>query len=107
VKLGSYTEKWLAENGGEIRKGMVLVDGKNNPKSTMTFKAEIWSFDGPKTVKTSYQPVIHCAHVRQAAVIMKEEAITKQTDELHRSAPTSSEEEEKTSVSPTRHMQTI
>lgn len=28
IKLGEYAQKWLKRDGGEIRKGMVLVDTK-------------------------------------------------------------------------------
>ena len=54
INLGKFAEKWLA-NEGKIRKGMVLVDPKSKPKSTWTFCAEVWTFDGStKTLKNNY-----------------------------------------------------
>mmetsp|Transcript_23600 Transcript_23600/g.23347 ORF Transcript_23600/g.23347 Transcript_23600/m.23347 type:complete len:89 (-) Transcript_23600:281-547(-) len=39
VTLGSSTEKWLREN--ELRKGMVLVDKKVNPRAAFEFQCLI------------------------------------------------------------------
>ena len=46
IYLSKFCEKWLA--GGEIRKGMVLLDYKDKLKvqACFSFKADIWSFDG-------------------------------------------------------------
>ena len=46
INLGTFAEKWLKNCGGEIRKGMVLIDSKAKPRATYTFSAEIWTYDG-------------------------------------------------------------
>ena len=46
INLGKFADNWLKNCGGEIRKGMVLVDPKAKPRATFTFQAEVWSFDG-------------------------------------------------------------
>lgn len=48
IHLSKFTEKWLRNAGGEIRKGMVLLDYKDKIKvqACFSFKADIWSFDG-------------------------------------------------------------
>lgn len=54
INLGTFAEKWLKNCGGEIRKGMVLIDAKAKPRATYTFSAEIWSYDGTtKTIKSN------------------------------------------------------
>lgn len=104
MNLGKFADNWLKNCGGEIRKGMVLVDPKSKPKATWTFCAELWTFDGTtKTIKNNYQPVIHTSHIRQSAKIIldkaafpSEDEFSKRTtsiDEFHKSNPTSEEEE--------------
>lgn len=105
VNLGKFADNWLKNCGGNIRNGMVLVDPKSKPRATWTFAAEIWTFDGStKVLKNNSQPVIHISHVRQSARIILDKAYLKpeeetkratSVDELHKSNPTSSEEEEK------------
>ena len=62
IQLSKYTtEKWLRQSGGEIRKGMVLLDYKDKIKvqACFAFKANIWSFDEQvHTIKKTMQPVI-------------------------------------------------
>ena len=43
--MGKFAENWI-KSGGNLRKGMVIIDPKVKPKSTWTFTAEIWTFDG-------------------------------------------------------------
>lgn len=65
VQLGEPAQKWINELGGEIRRGMVMVDPLTKPKSTYTFSASLRTFDNEsKVLKSSYQPVINCMHVR-------------------------------------------
>lgn len=105
IKLGQFAEKWIKNSGGEIRRGMVLVDTKSKPSATYTFTAELWTFDGStKTIKNNAQPIVHIVHIRQAAKVMlntkKED--TKSIDDIHKSNPTSSDgETQKSSQSPT------
>ena len=48
ISLSKFCEKWLRNAGGEIRKGMVLLDYKDkiNVQACFSFKADIWSLDG-------------------------------------------------------------
>jgi|LauGreDrversion4_2_1035121.scaffolds.fasta_scaffold310940_2 hypothetical protein len=65
LTLGEVSKKWFEKSGGEIRKGMVLVDPKCKPIASWTFLAEIWSINGEKvTVKNNYSPVLNIAHIR-------------------------------------------
>jgi hypothetical protein len=110
INLGKFADNWLKNCGGEIRKGMVLVDPKSKPRATWTFSAEIWTFDGTtKTIKNNYQPVVHTAHIRQSARMIldksylkkEEDESTKRAtsiDEFHKSNPTSEEEEKSIAV---------
>jgi len=69
INFGNAAQKWINEQGGEIRKGMVLVSTKQDPKATMTFTALLTQISDPQksqqstskkqTVKMSYQPVVH------------------------------------------------
>jgi len=52
-----------------IRKGMVLVDMKANPKSTWNFEADVIILYHSTTIHTNYQPVIQCMTMRQSAKI--------------------------------------
>ena len=115
VNLGKFADNWLKNCGGQIRNGMVLVDPKSKPRATWTFAAEIWTFDGStKIIKNNYQPVVHTSHVRESARIILDKSYlkpneeTKRTisvDELHKSNPTSSEEEEKLNKKKIHHIQ--
>ena len=48
VQISSSIQKWLNQAGGEIRKGMVLLDFKEGVgvNACYSFKADIWSYDG-------------------------------------------------------------
>lgn len=73
IKLGQFADNWVKSCGGEIRRGMVLVDPKSKPQATYTFTAEVCTFDGStKTIKDNSQPIVHIVHVRQAAKIILE-----------------------------------
>ncbi len=74
IKLGASADTWL-KSGGQIRRGMVLIDGYKPYKATRSFMGEIWTIDGAvKQMSATYQPLINCHHIRQAASIkiMKE-----------------------------------
>lgn len=71
VNIGEFAKKWLAKCGGQVRKGMVLIDPKSKPRASWTFIAEIWTFDGStKTISNKYSPVVNTSHIRQAAKII-------------------------------------
>lgn len=77
IKLGKsaviyFENKQIKDN---IRRGMVLVDGKSNPKAAYEFSAEIWLWDqniDEKTLKISYQPVINTQTTRQSCKVIHE-----------------------------------
>ncbi|CAB3397638.1 unnamed protein product [Caenorhabditis bovis] len=54
----------------EVRKGMVMVDPKTNPKSSMVFEAEILILHHPTTIKTNYQAMLHIGSIRQTATLI-------------------------------------
>lgn len=69
VKLGASADAWL-KAGGQIRRGMLLADLHKAYRATRSFMAEIWTADGTKKeITTTYQPLINCHHIRQAASI--------------------------------------
>lgn len=51
-------------------KGMVAIDGQDNPRATREFEADVVILHHSTTVAPGYQPVIHCGVVRQAAAIL-------------------------------------
>ena len=53
-----------------IRKGMVLVHPKLNPKAVWEFKAEVLVLHHPTTISIKYQAMVHCGSVRQTACIL-------------------------------------
>jgi GTPase len=54
-----------------IRKGMVLVDPKTNPKATWVFEADVAVLYHSTTIHLNYQPVVQCMTMRQAAKIIE------------------------------------
>lgn len=58
------------EKRAQIRKGMVLVENKDVAKALWEFEAEVVVLYHSTTIKSNYQPVIHCLCVRQAARIV-------------------------------------
>ncbi|CAM9555266.1 unnamed protein product, partial [Sphacelaria rigidula] len=53
-----------------FRKGMVAIDGYDNPRAIREFEADVVILHHSTTVAPGYQPVIHCGVVRQAAAIL-------------------------------------
>lgn len=53
-----------------FRKGMVAIDGQDDPKAAREFEADVVILHHSTTVAPGYQPVIHCGVVRQAAAIL-------------------------------------
>lgn len=53
-----------------FRKGMVAIDGQDDPRATREFEADVVILHHSTTVAPGYQPVIHCGVVRQAAAIL-------------------------------------
>lgn len=57
IYFSKFSEKWLRKAGGDIRKGMVLLDYKDkiNVEACFSFKADIWSYDGTvQTMKSTF-----------------------------------------------------
>ena len=75
IKLGKTAVSWLENNKNKdlIRRGMVLVEGKSNPKAAYEFSAEIWLWDQnneEKIMKKTYQPVINTQTTRQSCKVI-------------------------------------
>ncbi|ELU07355.1 hypothetical protein CAPTEDRAFT_141891, partial [Capitella teleta] len=54
-----------------IRKGMVMVSPKLNPKACWEFEGEILVLHHPTTMSVKYQAMVHVGSVRQTATIIK------------------------------------
>ncbi|GMH39650.1 hypothetical protein BSKO_07548 [Bryopsis sp. KO-2023] len=54
----------------QVRKGMVLVDGKIKPRATWEFDADIAILTHSTTIQPRYQAVIHCEIVKQSAKVI-------------------------------------
>ncbi|KAK6015587.1 elongation factor Tu GTP binding domain protein [Ostertagia ostertagi] len=54
----------------EVRKGMVMVDPRLNPISSMQFEAEILILHHPTTIKPNYQAMLHIGSIRQTATLV-------------------------------------
>ncbi|XP_076810176.1 GTP-binding protein 1-like isoform X1 [Clavelina lepadiformis] len=53
-----------------IRKGMVMVSPKYNPKAVWEYKGEVLVLHHPTTISTKYQAMVHCGSIRQTASIL-------------------------------------
>lgn len=54
-----------------VRKGMVLLDTRMKPGAVWDFMAEVLVLYHGTTIRENYQPVVHCATVRQACRVVK------------------------------------
>lgn len=54
----------------DIRKGMVLLEASNLPKSVKQFEAEIAVLHHSSTIKENYEAVMHCGVIRQTVKIV-------------------------------------
>jgi len=70
----------------EIRRGMVLVEEKTNPRSAYEFMAEIYMYDHSiedKILRSNYQPVVNTQNTRQACkLIITEDNLLNASPEL-------------------------
>nr|CAB3239949.1 GTP-binding protein 1-like [Phallusia mammillata] len=53
-----------------IRKGMVMVHIKSNPKAVWEYYGEILVLHHPTTISIKYQAMVHCGSIRQTASIL-------------------------------------
>ena len=53
-----------------IRKGMVMVHAKSNPKAVWEYKGEVLILHHPTTISRKYQAMVHCGSIRQTACIL-------------------------------------
>jgi GTPase len=53
----------------QIRKGMVMVSAKLNPRACWQFYGDIMVLHHPTTIATRYQAMVHCGSIRQTASI--------------------------------------
>jgi GTPase len=56
-------------NKDSIRKGMVVLEAKNLPKSVRDFEAEVAVLHHSSTIKENYESVMHCGVIRQCVKI--------------------------------------
>ena len=56
-------------NKNSIRKGMVLLEANNLPKSVRDFEAEVAVLHHSSTIKDNYESVMHCGVIRQCVKI--------------------------------------
>jgi GTPase len=56
-------------NKNSIRKGMVVLEAKNLPKSVRDFEAEVAVLHHSSTIKDNYESVMHCGVIRQCVKI--------------------------------------
>ena len=65
--LADFGQFWLKNWRffDQVRKGMLLVDPKVEPKASWTFSAEILILYHSTSVQLNYQPVVHIGTVRQ------------------------------------------
>jgi len=54
-----------------IRKGMVMLHPKLNPKAVWEYRGEILVLHHPTTISANYQAMVHCGSIRQTATILK------------------------------------
>lgn len=66
----SVNRRGVALRRSTFRKGMVAIDGQDDPRATREFEADVVILHHSTTVAPGYQPVIHCGVVRQAAAIL-------------------------------------
>ncbi|KAH6942664.1 hypothetical protein HPB50_009200 [Hyalomma asiaticum] len=62
--------QFLSQFVQDIRKGMVLVSPKLEPKSCWEFEGEILVLHHPTTISPRYQAMVHCGSIRQTASIL-------------------------------------
>ncbi|KAI6177385.1 Dgp-1 [Aphelenchoides bicaudatus] len=70
----------------QVRKGMVLLSGTEQPKACWEFEAEILILNHPTTISKNYEAMIHAGAVRQTAKILqmnKEVLRTGDRDKIH------------------------
>jgi len=85
ISLGEQAKKWIREGADQLRRGMVLVEKKANPRAAKEFICELWPIDGveePRRLKCNYEPLIHTQTIRQCARLATEEAkkVSEETD---------------------------
>jgi GTPase len=73
IKLLSYAKEWLDQSPNAIRRGMVLIESKSNPKATHEFTASLMPYgNNTQEIKITgkYQPVINTLTTRQICDII-------------------------------------
>lgn len=71
---GQYCSIWIkSENRlgkDKVKKGMVLLDIRSHPFSSILFEVELWTIDGTRrNIKSTYQPILNIKHIRQCVKI--------------------------------------
>jgi GTPase len=68
IKAGGSKTKKIERS--MIRKGMVIVDPRTEPRAAFMFEAEVVILHHPTTIQPGYQPVVHMRTARQAAKVV-------------------------------------
>lgn len=68
----SYCKEWLEKEPNAIRRGMVLVESKTNPRAAYEFQADLELYPGACEVVISrrYEPVVNTLTTRQSCIIV-------------------------------------
>lgn len=69
----TYCKEWLEKEPNAIRKGMVLVESKANPRAAYEFQAELELYPNAQqevVITRKYQPVINTLTTRQSCIIV-------------------------------------
>jgi GTPase len=85
ISLGEGAKRWISEGSDQLRRGMVLVDRRANPRAAKEFICELWTIDGveePRRLKCNYEPLIHTQTIRQCVRFANLEAkkVSEETD---------------------------
>ena len=70
-----------------VRSGMVLLDTEAMPTAAYTFECELVVTDdvtGPRTMKSTYQPVVHVGMIKQSAKLVAGDVTEIRHDEMFR-----------------------
>lgn len=73
IRLLNYSKEWLEKQPNAIRRGMVLIESKTNPRAAYEFLAEFKSYVNSKEeikITEKYQPVINTLTTRQICNIV-------------------------------------
>lgn len=73
IKPLNLCKEWLEAEPNGIRRGMVLVESKIDPKAAYEFEVELTTFgtNQPTIITNKYQPVVNSLTTRQICTIVR------------------------------------